>query len=506
MIAASSTDTRREWAQKGRTDLHFLCTAVLGNSLLTPPDDFHGEMCRFAEDRGAGPRIQLIPRGHFKSTIATIGSTIQDLIIDPNMTILIMTGKPKLAAMFLATIKRHIKHNTVLRELYPYLQPDTEERWASEEIFVERDLGIVEPSVTALSWKQSPEGGHYDRIKIDDFATLANTETRKIHAKAVEKLADVWSNVHTHDILMSGTRYTDYDCWNWALTELVAKGRMTPMVMEACDENFENILFPERFPEEKLRELKDALGERFHAQYRNEVSPEEYQKIKRSMFKYYTELPKHKKTKKPKLTYYAGADPAAGSEWTVAGASEPAIVIGGIDEDGYVYVTNVDTGPHKEGFANTGEFVDALFEWNRRLEPVIFQIESVGHAGKLLQETIQNEMIKRKEYPNFQYPPAPSQQKAVRIETILSGPYKNGAILHAPHLKGTELEDQLMRLRKARHLDRADALSYMVAVALKYGYYGERKVPLKEGYNEAEDIYSFIWRPGRKDKKGVRAF
>ncbi len=504
MLAVSSTDTRQEWAKRGKSDLHFLCTAVLGYSLLTPPDDFHGEMCRFAEDRGVGPRIQLIPRGHFKSTIATIASTIQDLIIDPNMTVLIMTGRPDLPEMFLATIKDHLENNYVLQELYPHLRPDKDRKWSSSAICVQRDTGIVEPSVTAMSWKQSPEGTHYDRVKIDDFATFENTETRKIHAKVRAKLADIWSNVHTHDILMSGTRYTDYDCWDWALDKLVSTGQMTPLIMEACDEKFENILFPDRFPEEKLRRLKDTLGERFHAQYRNEVAPEEYQKIKRSMFRYYTELPKGKDGR-PLVTYYAGADPAAGSEWTLPGASEPAIAVVAIDADGRIYVTDIDVGPQPEGFGSTGDFVDAIFGWQRRIEPVSIEIESVSHAGKILQETIGNEMIRRGEYPNVRYPPAPTQQKAVRIETVLSGPYKQGAIFHAPHLKGTELEDQLMRLRKARHLDRADALSYAVSAALKWGYYGERKVPLKEGYNAAEDIFFFKWRPD-KAKGGVKAF
>jgi len=489
----SDVSTRSLWAERGKSDLHFLCTAVLGYDRLVGPDRFHGEMCEFATQRGTGyGRASIVPRGHFKSTINTIGSTLQDLIIDPDDTILIVTGATKLHFKFLAAIKNHIENNKILHALYPYLKPSGE-KWDAAEIIVKRSVGIVESSVTAMSWKQSPEGGHYGRIKVDDIAVKENMETRHQAEKVTEKLLDLWSNVETGDFLISGTRYANYDPYGYIIKYLSDEIRVFTIQAEIPgteDPDYPGHglpIFPERFPGRRLAQLRNTLkkGARYWAQYMNDPMPEELQVIKAAWFKPWHELPRDEDGNLL-LSIYFGGDHASGSEQ--GGVSESVLLVGGVDEAGNIY--------HLETIGeirSTADFINQTFSLCARWNPIAGLIEMQAAAGKMLKEQFNAEMRERNEYLPLKFETGGGVRKEKRIELAVSKSYEEGRLFHNPDTDEL-LEEQLTSLGKSIHLDRADALSYMVTLALRMGYWGAM------GGDDEEEKDPFVtnWQNRRK--------
>ena len=490
MIADADLPTRAWIAEMGRTNLHFFSTVIIGRNLLTGPDRFHGEMCRYAErptlEKG---RLALVPRRSLKTTIFSIDATLQDLAKDPNSTTLIVTGSPQLCVDILAAIKEQIEENNVLRQCYPELQPDKEAKWTGKRIIVKRDYGIAEPSVSAMSYKGSPEGSHFDKICADDLDNFENTKTRYLAEEVTNKFRDLWSNLYTPRFLVPGTRYADYDTYQMIIDEMVPAGDMEllKLQIEYPDEPhpvYGQYLWEEMFPREKIDQKKRALKERFWAQYMNEPMPEELQKIKQSMFRYWEKL--------PEVTFYFGCDPASGEAF-----DDSIIDVGAIDKDGLIY--------HVQAVAaeSVMDFYDKLFELNRVYHPMQVNIEKYGLAGKMLEQQLFAEMAKRREYMNIRYQGGSRIQKEHRIETVLQPLYAQSRILHAPgDRKSRDFEDQIVRLYRARKVDRADAWSYTVMACLQCGFQrasnpvAERIRRSKHGKGlSMAEIGQFSWQP-----------
>ena len=65
----------------------------------------------------------LFPRGHAKSTLATVAHALQWLINYPNVRILITTATETLVTSFIIQIRDHLRNNLQLRQLFPELVP-----------------------------------------------------------------------------------------------------------------------------------------------------------------------------------------------------------------------------------------------------------------------------------------------------------------------------------------------------------------------------------------------
>src|SRR5690606_27304820 len=63
----------------------------------------------------------MMPRGTFKSSIVTIGFTLQYILNDPDARILIDSETYGKAKNFLAEIKGHLEGNKKFREIFKYL-------------------------------------------------------------------------------------------------------------------------------------------------------------------------------------------------------------------------------------------------------------------------------------------------------------------------------------------------------------------------------------------------
>lgn len=179
---------RKQLAERGKKDLYFLAKSILGYSKIRP--EVHGSLCRFLDMVKCNRRMILMPRTHYKTTIATIADTIKEIINDPNIRILIVSDTGTNAEMFMLEIGNHFRHNELFRWLYPEVIPDNfnATRWNQKQIVVKRSKPWKEPTVDAMGAGGGIESRHYDIIKADDLVTEkhmhSETELEKLIAWA----------------------------------------------------------------------------------------------------------------------------------------------------------------------------------------------------------------------------------------------------------------------------------------------------------------------------------
>jgi len=223
-LTGMSDERRQELAQKGIDDLHFLCTVILGFRRLTTPDGIHGKMCRYAEGKiGTGDssrmrRMALLPRGHFKTTIFSIGRNIQRVLEDPYSTHLILSADDDLLHKQISgSIGQLIKESDLFRFFYgDRIQPDPND-WSMEQKSIERSghEEISEPTYDFRTVNQAIAGRHVDSITADDLVTVPNTKSQTIHQDVIDYWQSLSPTMDTDDFLLVGTRYRDWDLYGY---------------------------------------------------------------------------------------------------------------------------------------------------------------------------------------------------------------------------------------------------------------------------------------------------
>jgi len=148
-------------------DLKFLCTIVLGMEPWS--DDVHGGLAKIM-DNDVPMKLILVPRGHWKSSVVTVAWSIQQLLRNPNIRILITNAVWDMARDFLSQIVGFLTTKSILPELYgPFNGPGS--RFTIDDITIaQRTKGTIkEPTITTAGMDTTLTGGHYDIIIHDDL-------------------------------------------------------------------------------------------------------------------------------------------------------------------------------------------------------------------------------------------------------------------------------------------------------------------------------------------------
>lgn len=147
----------------------------------------HGMLCRFLEGTTGVPEIDEAPikkaeapRGVGKSTMGTQARTIQRILQDPNIAILICNERLENAVAFLGAIKQEFQTNQLLQELFPEIIPDfTKTTWATDKIVVNRTTARREPTVWCIGVGGTVTGMHPDVIVVDDMLSREAAENAR---------------------------------------------------------------------------------------------------------------------------------------------------------------------------------------------------------------------------------------------------------------------------------------------------------------------------------------
>ena len=459
--------------EKGSKDLfvfnkHILHAAEGGGKV--PLAQFHRDLCTFVTERRDRKKLILVPRGHLKSTMVTVGYSLFRICEDINVRILILNATWQMAVDFLAEIKGHLQKNEKLIELFGNLAENPVE-WAQDRITLQRtDQGKKGPTIWAAGIDTNLVGSHPDLIILDDVVNRDNSMSQEMMEKVILRYKDALDLLEPGgQLIVVGTMWNDSDLYNWILNpdnrimesyDLFKKPAFESdfPLGEVFADNGEVLmrdrLWPEKF---SYKELADRYREQgpyhFSAQYLLNPVPAEDANFKRQWFQY-SEV---EDWRGRWLSTYMTIDPAISTEKE---ADFTAVVITWVDPQGDIFVRHTERVKVKPN-----ELIDLIFTLSEQYHPKAIGLEVVSFQ-KTLQYAIKEEMGRRSRYLPLVELKTQDRSKAERIQA-LQPLYANGKIFHNKGDKNLEtMESELLRFPRSLHDDLADALAMQLELVV----------------------------------------
>ncbi len=246
------------------------------------------------EPRKKPIRLWLVPRGFYKTSLLTVGHTIQLLLDDPSHRIMIGSAVLANAKDMVSEVGDVFIRNDLFRNLYQEHCPENpkmpETTWTKAQIELPNrgDFTKMEKSVEAHGSDTSVVSRHYTYMKFDDLVAPGYYETPELrknmmaYIKACLSLRDVPDT----PIDFIGTRWHDDDAYGtiekWDDVETIK----IPAVY--VEDNVRVSIFPEFYPISVLDNLKKNQGSYIYsALYMLDPVPEEDQLFKTSWWVHY---------------------------------------------------------------------------------------------------------------------------------------------------------------------------------------------------------------------------
>lgn len=416
---------------------------------------FHKDLCRYIRDDRKKKKLILIPRGHLKSTLITIGYTVQRTVENVNTRTLILNATWQMAVDFLTEIKRHLRENEKILELWGDTTVGASE-WSADRITLKRtDTNIKGPTVWAAGVESNLVGSHPDLIIFDDVVARENTTTPEQKEKVILRYKDALDLLEPGgQLIIIGTRWAEDDLYGWIMNrENNIFKDFDILVLKAYTGNIETgeefvPLWPEKFSQKELLGRLNQKGwYEFSSQYLNDPVPEEDATFKRSDFRYFSEVSEIKgKQMKRILT----VDPAISMSKE---ADNTAIVGTGLDQFGNIFILDI-----VKGHFTPQQIIEYLFRLQETWHFDLIGVETIAYQ-KALSYSIQEEIRKRKRY----LPIVEIQQHETSKDQRIKGLqplYQQNKIYHRKDLQNTAyLEDELLHFPRSRRDDVIDALS-----------------------------------------------
>jgi phage terminase large subunit-like protein len=469
---------REKVGARCKRDLYFLCKYILDFKDMT--QDFHKPLCLAIQDVNKylfsdtpvpthiRNKLWLIFRGSFKTSVITIGHTIQLLLNYPNIRILLASNKLDNAKEILGVIKAQFMYNPKFRLLFPEYCPV-----ASSEGKVEwgTSTSVTLPNRTKLTLKEGSiecagvdtglTSRHYDYMKKDDLVTEKSVTTDEQIQAAIDwdrlslSLFEVPEKGFTDWI---GTRYDYRDLYGHLLKR--PKTELTRYICPAVVEG--RSVFPQRFSPSGLDQIKKDQGSVIYScQYDLNPISEEDQEFKEDWIKkcVYLDPPRE-------YAIIINVDPATSrskqSKFT-------AMLVHAIDKEGR---WNLVDGVFDK--LSAPQRVAALFglakKWKNNLRLVSYETIGFQETDKVMIEQLMRE---KKFFFHIEPVDARSVSKEGRIRG-LSPLYEHQRILlpeTLPYFSTYEnrtidivqkIKYELARFPQCEHLDLIDAQSQML--------------------------------------------
>lgn len=480
-------------AERCKRDLFFLVKEVLAldSSLIT--ELTHRELCemtrpllpnynaateaplvklkiRFKPDGTADPTLSdqfdphrnklhiEMPRGTFKSSIVTIGLTLQFFLNDPNARILIDSETYSKAKNFLAEIKGHLEDNKKYREIFKTIHgmyPDDgrrnpSTRWSDSMVDLAcRTYKRKEPSIMCSGIDKSINGMHFDLIIADDLHSEKNVTNKDQIEQVIEHYKLCFSLLDPGcPMIVIGTRWDYQDLYQYILEN--ERYRYNIIIRSAIEDG--ELLFPERLTYEFLEEQKRSQGNYiFSCQYMNNPVDDETATFKQSYFKHED----WGMVKDRPINWFMAIDPSYEGQYS----DYAAFVLCGMDYQQELYVRQIYRAK-----MNYSQIIDLMFEWYIKYKPRVIALETIA-TQKNIQYMLNNEQKNRGIWLPVKEIKSRSASKESRIEAL--APYYEFGKVH--HIKESnqiqELEYELLHFPKGSHDDVIDALATILEIA-----------------------------------------
>jgi predicted phage terminase large subunit-like protein len=473
-------------AQRARYDLYFLCKYVLGYELME--EEVHGDLCKYVETLLPGhpedyvpPEIIegkglndsfdarkkniliLMPRGTFKSSVVTIGFSLQIALNEPNARILIDSETQSKAKAFLSETKGHLETNELYRSVFKSIHgvyPDgvstkrnKDLLWTNQEIVLaSRSKPLKEPSIMVSGIDKSINGMHYDYIIGDDL----HSEKNVTNSEQIQQVVDHWKLLYSlldpgKVLIIIGTRWHFVDLYQEILDN--HRDDYNVIIRKAIKKDGE-AFFPQRLPLEELEKIKQKQGSaHFSNQYMNEPISADDATFKRENLEKARidwEL-----VKDQPMNWYMMVDPSFEGPYS----DRAALVVGGMNHLRDIFARHIVAQK-----MNYSKLIDAIFNLNATYKPKTIAVKTVSSAGKSFMYELNNEQKRRGVWlPIRELKDNKNKEDRIRGLAPL---YEYG---HAHHVKGTsqllDLEDELLKFPVGSTDDIIDAWASILEIA-----------------------------------------
>lgn len=242
--------------------------------------DGYKPACDLWDLEGPRRRLNMIPRGHLKTTVVTFAHTIQWIINYPNVRILLSTHTDGAAKQFINELRKHFTNSDDFRLLFPEHVPHGKgvNDFGNQEHFdtCARTLWRKEHTVQFVTVGSSIASVHFEVTKHDDIVDKENVRTPEQIQVVKDHLGMCGPLVETHAhpvrgemdgwVDLTGTFY-DYSDVNYSIYEIESdkppEKRIWSLNVQSAAPNWPEgpYLWPERCGYKKLKSIEDDPAE-----------------------------------------------------------------------------------------------------------------------------------------------------------------------------------------------------------------------------------------------------
>jgi predicted phage terminase large subunit-like protein len=483
-------------------DLRYLCFDVLG---YKDWDLCHDDMYEFFEKHKDEKRLLLlIPRGHLKSSVVTIGMNIQDMLRNPNIRILVANAIWDNARSFVGQIGDYCSKYGNLKELFGEFRPKSRgnKGWNKDAITIQqRTMPLKEATITSTGVGRTQASQHYDKIVLDDVVSRENIGTKEQRSKIVDFYGDCLSLLEPDGkVVVVGTTWHEDDLYNLLKKDTGYKTYLRKALDPANFTTGEPI-FPKKFSKQTLMDIKGEFEKKgklgqFYAQYFLDPYPDEDAEFQKEHVKYYSGTPIGE------LHVSVCLDPSLGKSTS----DNAGISATGVDKDGKVYI--LDARNFKVHIDRIGyEIVKTL----DKLKGMSLNCQIIAIEGFGFQQVLETPIRKILTDANYGHVPleilprSTEESKDSRIMALI--PYfAEGRIWMTQNM--VDLKDEMIRFKKNVKRRKDDILD---SLAWQIQYWSRKPVErLKEKCPEGsfgqmyQNRLGFIEQKTLKEEFGIR--
>lgn len=479
-------------AERCKTDLFYLCKYILASNPEMITEHTHRDICEITRpllpgfdtnskvdfhpivryvgdkvddilsdqfDANRNKLLLLLPRGSFKSSLVTIGFTLQYVLNDRDARVLIDSETYGKAKNFLTEIKGHLESNPKYRAIFKQIygkfpdanKKDSSVRWTDAAVDLSCRTTIKkEPSISCCGVDRSINGMHFDLIIADDLHSEKNVTNKEQIQQVIDhcQLANSLLDPGKPKIII-GTRWDFQDAYNDVLTR--QRPSYNIMLRKAIEDDG-SLFFPERLSVAFLDEQKrDQGASMFSMQYQNDPIDDATATFKHSYFKYV----KWDLVEDKPINWVFAVDPSMEGPYS----DRAAFVLAGLDAQGDLYVRTVNAAK-----MNYAGIISLMFDWNQRYKPRRIALETIATQSNIMY-MLNAEQKQRGIWLPLQEIKSRSSSKEDRIRSL--APYfEFGRVFFIEECNQLEdLEYELTHFPKGANDDIIDALATILEIA-----------------------------------------
>lgn len=431
----------RQLCQKS---LKFLCQKILR---YADWDACHDEMAEWLDKEmtkpADGKRIifMLVPRGHLKTSIITIGKSIQEMLKNPEIRILLVNAVYENARSFLSEITAFLTNKSWLPNLFGPFQKN-EKGFTQEAITIaHRNRPNKTPTISTAGVDSAKTSQHYDLIVADDIVNRQNVSSPEQRAKTMLYYKDMLDLLEPQGtLIVIGTRWHDGDLYG----EKIREQKINPdpgisFFVRKVETNGQ-FLFPRKFNKAILDQLRREKGSfETSAQYYNDPISEETQHFKPPV-RYWTNLDEG-------TAAYGAFDPATSEKET---SCDAVVLAGAINGANQLLALEYKAFQSKD----LNAMFDLIFKYAQVYRWRRFAVETNG-GQEVYVNLLREEQRKRNVF--FEIVPLHHIKDKFSRIIALQPRWESGNLLLKQGM--SELEDQMLRFPVSAKLDIVDALA-----------------------------------------------